>query len=161
LVANLPYYITALTLRHFLENQSPPRLLVLMVQKEVAQRMAAGPGDMSLLGLSVQFYGEPRLIELVPREAFFPPPQVDSAIIRVDLFPEPPLDQPLRDRFFRLAHAGFAEKRKQLHNSLARNLHLPQETVGRWLAAAQIDPTRRAETLRLEEWLLLTRIANE
>jgi 16S rRNA (adenine1518-N6/adenine1519-N6)-dimethyltransferase len=161
LVANLPYYITALTLRHFLENQSPPRLLVLMVQKEVAQRMAAGPGDMSLLGLSVQFYGKPRLIELVPAEAFFPPPQVDSAIIRVDLFPEPPLDAELRDRFFRLAHAGFAEKRKQLHNSLARNLHLPQETVGRWLAAAQIDPIRRAETLRLEEWLLLTRIAKE
>jgi 16S rRNA (adenine1518-N6/adenine1519-N6)-dimethyltransferase len=98
---------------------------------------------------------------LVSREAFFPPPQVDSAIIRVDLFPEPPLDQPLRDRFFRLAHAGFAEKRKQLHNSLARNLHLPQETVGRWLADAQIDPMRRAETLRLEEWLLLTRIAKD
>jgi 16S rRNA (adenine1518-N6/adenine1519-N6)-dimethyltransferase len=161
LVANLPYYITALTLRHFLENQSPPRLLVLMVQREVAQRMAAGPGDMSLLGLSVQFYGKPRLIEQVPAAAFFPPPKVDSAIIRVDLFPEPPLDGELRDRFFRLAHAGFAEKRKQLHNSLARNLHLPQETVGRWLAAAQIDPMRRAETLRLEEWLLLTRIAKE
>ena len=161
LVANLPYYITALTLRHFLENHSPPRLLVLMVQKEVAERMAAKPGDMSLLGLSVQFYGVPRLIEQVPAEAFFPPPRVDSAIIRVDLFPEPPLDATLRDRFFRLAHAGFAEKRKQLHNSLARNLHLPQETVGRWLAAAEIDPMRRAETLRLEEWLLLTDIVQE
>jgi 16S rRNA (adenine1518-N6/adenine1519-N6)-dimethyltransferase len=132
-----------------------------MVQKEVAERMAAKPVDMSLLGLSVQFYGVPRLIEQVPAEAFFPPPRVDSAIIRVDLFPEPPLDPTLRDRFFRLAHAGFAEKRKQLHNSLARNLHLPQETVGRWLAAAEIDPMRRAETLRLEEWLLLTHIVQE
>ncbi|MGO8950977.1 MAG: 16S rRNA (adenine(1518)-N(6)/adenine(1519)-N(6))-dimethyltransferase RsmA [Ktedonobacterales bacterium] len=161
LVANLPYYITALALRHFLESPTPPRLLVVMVQKEVAERMAAAPGDMSLLGLSVQFYGMPRIIDQVPSEAFFPPPQVDSAIIRVDLFAEPPLNGDARECFFRLAHAGFAEKRKQLHNSLARNLHLPRDTVGRWLAAAEIDPMRRAETLRLEEWLLLTRIVQD
>ncbi len=161
LVANLPYYITALTLRHFLENQTPPSLLVVMVQKEVAERMAASPGDMSLLGLSVQFYGIPRIIESVPSQAFFPPPQVDSAIVRIDLLKSPPLEGADRERFFRLAHAGFAEKRKQIHNSLARNLHLPKDVVGRWLAAADIDPARRAETLRLQDWLVLTRVAEE
>jgi 16S rRNA (adenine1518-N6/adenine1519-N6)-dimethyltransferase len=158
LVANLPYYITALTLRHFLENIHPPRSLVVMVQKEVAERMAADPGDMSLLALSVQFYGTPRIIASVPAQAFFPPPQVDSAIIRVDLFAEPPLRGTARDGFFRLAHAGFAEKRKQLHNSLARNLHVSQATVGNWLTTAGIDPMRRAETLSLDEWLRLTQI---
>jgi 16S rRNA (adenine1518-N6/adenine1519-N6)-dimethyltransferase len=158
LVANLPYYITALTMRHFLENANPPRLLVVMVQKEVAERMAAAPGDMSLLSLSVQFYGAPQIIAQVPAASFFPPPQVDSAIIRVDLFPKPPLAGSEREQFFRLAHAGFAEKRKQLHNSLARNLHLPQETIARWLATAEISPMRRAETLSMEEWLRLTRI---
>jgi 16S rRNA (adenine1518-N6/adenine1519-N6)-dimethyltransferase len=158
LVANLPYYITALTLRHFLEHTYPPRSLVVMVQKEVAERMAAEPGDMSLLSLSVQFFGAPRIIAAVPAAAFFPPPQVDSAIIRVDLFQEPPLSGRARDDFFRLAHAGFAEKRKQLHNSLARNLHVSQEAVGDWLAAAGINPMRRAETLSLDEWLRLTLI---
>jgi 16S rRNA (adenine1518-N6/adenine1519-N6)-dimethyltransferase len=159
LVANLPYYITALTLRHFLEAANPPRAMVVMVQWEVAQRIAAAPGDMSLLGLSVQFYGAPRILARVPAASFFPPPQVDSAIVRVDLFPEPLLTGPARDRFFGIAHAGFAEKRKQLHNSLTRNLHLPQETIGRWLAAAEIDPVRRAETLSVAEWLRLTQIA--
>lgn len=161
LVANLPYYITALTLRHFLEAANPPSAMVVMVQWEVAQRMAAAPGDMSLLGLSVQFYGAPRILARVPASSFFPPPQVDSAIVRVDLYPQPLLTGPARDRFFGIAHAGFAEKRKQLHNSLSRNLHLPQETISRWLAATQIDPMRRAETLSVDEWLRLTQIAME
>jgi 16S rRNA (adenine1518-N6/adenine1519-N6)-dimethyltransferase len=157
LVANLPYYITALTLRHFLEAANPPRLLVVMVQWEVAERLAARPGDMSLLGLSVQFYGQPSVLARVPAASFFPRPQVDSAIVRVDLFPQPPLPPDERARFFVLAHAGFAEKRKQIHNSLARNLHMPQETVASWLAEAGIDPMRRAETLSLDDWIRLTR----
>ena len=161
LVANLPYYITALTLRHFLEAANPPRAMIVMVQWEVAQRMAAAPGDLSLLGLSVQFYGAPRILARVPASSFFPPPQVDSAIVRIDLYPQPLLTGPARDRFFGIAHAGFAEKRKQLHNSLSRNLHLPQETISRWLAAAAIDPMRRAETLSIDEWLRLTQIAME
>jgi 16S rRNA (adenine1518-N6/adenine1519-N6)-dimethyltransferase len=161
LVANLPYYITALTLRHFLEAANPPRLLVVMVQREVAERMSAAPGDLSLLGLSVQFYGTPRIVARVPADAFFPPPQVDSAVVRVDLFSQPPLSGAARDRFFGIAHAGFAEKRKQIHNSLARNLHVPQATVAGWLSEAGIDPMRRAETLSLDEWLRLTRIVRD
>ena len=161
LVANLPYYITALTLRHFLESANPPRLLVIMVQKEVAERITAKPGDMSLLALSVQFYGEPRIVRVVPASSFFPPPEVDSAIVRVDLRPEPPLAGDARALFFGLAHAGFAERRKMLHNSLARSLGTPQETVARWLEAAQIDPARRAETLSLDDWVRLTRVVLE
>jgi 16S rRNA (adenine1518-N6/adenine1519-N6)-dimethyltransferase len=157
LVANLPYYITALTLRHFLESENPPRLLVVMVQREVAERIVAPGGEMSLLGLGVQFYGVPRIVAQVPAAAFFPPPKVESAIVRVDLYPEPPLPPAERDRFFALAHAGFAEKRKQLHNSLARHLDAPPEAINRWLAAAGIDPARRAQTLTLDDWLRLTR----
>ena len=160
LVANLPYYITAMTLRHFLEAKNAPRLLVVMVQFEVAQRLTAGPGDMSLLGLSVQFYGQPHLVAKVPAASFFPPPRVDSAIVRVDLYPEPPLSGDERAWFFTLAHAGFAEKRKMLHNSLARNLHIPQQRVTDWLVAAGIEPTRRAETLAVDDWLRLTRVAS-
>lgn len=158
LVANLPYYITAPTLRHFLEATRPPERMVVMTQYEVAQRMVARPGAMSLLSVSVQFYGRATLVRRVPASAFFPPPQVDSAIVRVDVAPEPPLIGAARDHLFALAHAGFAEKRKQLHNSLARNLHESPETISRWLAAAEIEPTRRAQTLSLDDWLRLTAV---
>jgi 16S rRNA (adenine1518-N6/adenine1519-N6)-dimethyltransferase len=158
LVANLPYYITALTLRHFLEAANPPRRLVVLVQKEVAERITARPGDMSLLALSVQFFGTPRLVAVVPAASFYPPPKVDSAIISVELFAQPPLSGEARERFFGLAHAGFAERRKQLHNSLARNLRIPQETVAAWLEEAGIEASRRAETLSVEEWLRLTNV---
>jgi 16S rRNA (adenine1518-N6/adenine1519-N6)-dimethyltransferase len=159
LVANLPYYITAPTLRHFLEAPARPTRLVVMVQKEVAERLVAGPGDLSLLGVSVQFYGMPRLIRVVPAASFYPPPKVDSAIVRVDVFAEPPLDPATRDLMFGIAHAGFAEKRKQLHNTLASHLSAPREMINRWLEAAAIDPTRRAETLSVEDWVRLTRAA--
>ncbi len=155
LVANLPYYITAPTFRHFLESVNPPRLLVVMVQYEVAQRIVAKPGDLSLLGVSVQFYGQPRIIARVPARAFYPAPKVDSAILRVDVHPQAPLMPRERDSFFRLVQAGFSERRKQLHNSLARGLHRKDEDIRRWLAAVNIDANRRAETLSIEEWLRL------
>lgn len=159
LVANLPYYITAPTLRHFLEAANRPARLVVMVQKEVAERMVAAPRDLSLLGLSVQFYGQARLVRIVPSTSFFPPPKVDSAIVRVDIHHEPPLDPTLRRVLFGIAHAGFAERRKQLHNTLARNLRVPRETIEAWLAATDIDPTRRAETLSVDDWVRLARAA--
>jgi 16S rRNA (adenine1518-N6/adenine1519-N6)-dimethyltransferase len=159
LVANLPYYITSLILRHLLGSANPPRVLVVMVQREVAERLVAGPGEMSLLALSVQIYGMPRIITYVPATAFFPPPQVESAVVRVDLHPAPLLDATTTEQFFALIHAGFAEKRKQIHNSLARHLDAPRETISRWLAEGEIDPMRRAQTLSLEEWVRLARIA--
>ena len=155
LVANLPYYITAPTFRHFLESANPPRLFVVMVQYEVAQRIVAGPGDLSLLGVSIQFYGKPKIIVHVPARAFYPAPKVDSAILRIDLKDEAPLTTKERDSFFRLVQAGFSERRKQLHNSLAHGLHRKNVEVQAWLQVANIDPSRRAETLSIEDWLRL------
>src|SRR5262249_27443530 len=132
-----------------------PRLLVVMVQYEVAQRIVAEPGDLSLLGVSVQFYGRPRIITRVPARAFYPSPKVDSAILRVDVNPQAPLTPRERDTFFRVVQAGFSERRKQLHNSLAHGLHRKDEDVRKWLAAAGIESNRRAETLSIEEWLRL------
>lgn len=155
LVANLPYYITAPTFRHFLESANPPRLIVVMVQYEVAQRIVAEPGDLSLLGVSIQFYGKPKIIAHVPARAFYPAPKVDSAILRIDMKDEIPLTREQRDSFFRLVQAGFSERRKQLHNSLTHGLHRKDMEVRATLQAANIDPSRRAETLSIEDWLRL------
>jgi len=155
LVANLPYYITAPTFRHFLESANPPRLIVVMVQYEVAQRIVAEPGDLSLLGVSIQFYGKPKIIAHVPARAFYPAPKVDSAILRIDTKDEIPLTREQRDSFFRLVQAGFSERRKQLHNSLTHGLHRKDMEVRATLLAANIDPSRRAETLSIEDWLRL------
>ena len=157
LVANLPYYITAPTFRHFLESANPPRLIVVMVQEEVAQRIVASPGDLSLLAVSVQFYGRPHIIAHVPARAFYPAPKVDSAILRIDVHEQAPLTASERDSFFRVVQAGFSERRKQLHNSLTHGLHRKNEQVRALLTAAQIDSSRRAETLSIEEWLRLWR----
>jgi len=155
LVANLPYYITAPTFRHFLESANPPRLLVVMVQYEVAQRITAKPGDLSLLAVIIQFYGQPRIIARVPARAFYPAPKVDSAIVRVDLHAQTPLGPEERDGFFRVVQAGFSERRKQIHNSLTHGLHHKNEEIRAWLDAAGIEANRRAETLSIEEWLRL------
>ncbi len=162
LVANLPYYITAPTFRHFLESANPPRTVVVMVQWEVAQRITAQPGDMSLLAISVQFYGRPRVVARVPASSFYPAPKVDSAILRIDVDAQDAsndraaLTGEERDRFFRVVQAGFSERRKQLHNSLTHGLHVKNEMVRAWLEQAQIEPSRRAETLSIEEWLRLS-----
>ena len=158
-VANLPYYITALILRRILEARPRPTRLVVMTQREVAERMVAEPGELSLLGLSVRFYGQPRIVALVPASAFYPPPKVESAVVRVDIFERLPLDDAGRDLLFSLAHAAFAGKRKQIHNSLARNLRLAPEQVSRWLAASEIEVERRAQSLSLDDWLRLTHAA--
>ncbi len=155
LVANLPYYITAPTFRHFLESANPPRMLVVMVQYEVAQRIVAEPGDLSMLSVSIQFYGQPRIITRVPAQAFYPAPKVDSAILRVDVHAQVPLTPLERDSFFRVVQAGFSERRKQVHNSLSHGLHRKDEVVRAWLETAGIEASRRAETLSIEEWLRL------
>jgi 16S rRNA (adenine1518-N6/adenine1519-N6)-dimethyltransferase len=158
LVANLPYYITAPTFRHFLESANPPTLVIVMVQWEVAQRITAEPGDLSLLGVSVQFYGRPRIVARVPAASFYPAPKVDSAILCIEVQPQESLSQEERDRFFRVVQAGFSERRKQLHNSLTHGLHYKNDIVRGWLAAASIDASRRAETLSIDEWLRLWKV---
>ena len=154
-VANLPYNITSVVLRHLLESDPRPAQLVLMVQKEVAQRIVAAPGDLSLLAVSVQFYGKPRIAVRVPAGAFYPVPKVDSAVLRIDTYSEPPVAVQDVSRFFTLVRAGFGQRRKQLRNSLAQGLHLPPTVVEERMREAGIDPQRRAETISLAEWARL------
>ena len=151
-VANLPYYITSAALRHVLEAAQPPSLAVVMVQREVAERICAAPGDLSLLAVSVQLYATPIIVHHVPAGAFYPQPKVDSAVLRLAVRPQPAVTAVSPARFFAVARAGFSQKRKQLGNSLAAGLALPKPTAVAALIQAGIDPTRRAETLSLEEW---------
>jgi 16S rRNA (adenine1518-N6/adenine1519-N6)-dimethyltransferase len=156
-VANLPYYITSAVLRHVLEASVRPTLAIVMVQKEVAERICAAPGDLSLLAVSVQFYAEPYIVDHVPASAFYPRPKVDSAVLRLDSRPQPAVAGVAPEAFFRIVRAGFSQKRKQLLNTLSAGLHLPKPEAAAALNAAGIDPKRRAETLSLEEWGALTR----
>ncbi|MGC9358878.1 MAG: 16S rRNA (adenine(1518)-N(6)/adenine(1519)-N(6))-dimethyltransferase RsmA [Anaerolineae bacterium] len=154
-VANLPYYITSQAIRQLLEARVPPERMVLMVQLEVAERIIAEPGEMSLLALSVQLYGAPRLVRRVPATAFYPRPNVASAVLRVDVHHRPLADADVRERVFRLARAAFGQRRKQMHNSLAANLGLPKGLVKETLFACGIDPRRRPQSLAIDEWLRL------
>jgi 16S rRNA (adenine1518-N6/adenine1519-N6)-dimethyltransferase len=156
-VANIPYNITSAVLRHLLEARTRPQLIVLMVQKEVAQRITAKPGDMSLLSVSVQFYGRPRLIHRVPARAFYPVPKVDSAIIRIDPHPQLPLEPEEVEPFFAVVRAGFGQRRKQLRNSLSHGLCSSAERIAGALAQAGVDSERRAQTLSIGEWVALYR----
>jgi 16S rRNA (adenine1518-N6/adenine1519-N6)-dimethyltransferase len=151
-VANIPYYITSTVIRHLLENETGPRRIVLTVQKEVAQRICAQPGDMSLLALSVQVYGKPRIAAQISAEAFFPAPEVDSAVLVVDIYPSPLIPESLLHTFFKLIKAGFSQKRKTLRNSLSAGLHISPPQAADLLTSAGIDPRRRAETLSIQEW---------
>ena len=157
-VANIPYYITSALLRHLLEARHAPRRLVLTVQREVAARICALDGKMSLLALSVQVYGEPKITARIPAGAFYPPPKVDSAVVRVDLYEAPRIPVLSLALFFRLAKAGFSQKRKTLRNALSGGMRWePQQAQG-FLEMAGIDARRRAETLSLEEWGSLTAV---
>lgn len=151
-VANIPYYITSSLIRHLLEAKARPRRLVLTVQKEVAARINARPGDLSLLALSIQVYGHPSIAAHIPAGSFYPPPKVDSSIVRVDLLPEPRLPDGDLKSFFRLAKAGFSQKRKTLRNAVSASLAWPADKTAEMLVEAGIDPQRRAETVTMEEW---------
>jgi 16S rRNA (adenine1518-N6/adenine1519-N6)-dimethyltransferase len=156
-IANLPYYITSAAIRHLLEAAPPPDLLVLTVQREVAERMVASPPEMSLLALGVQFYCTPRIVGRIPAGAFYPRPKVDSAVVRLDRRDDSPAGDVMAGAFFRAARAGFSQPRKQLRNSLAAGLGVAAGQAEQWLAAANIVQQRRAETLTLAEWGALVR----
>ena len=159
-VANIPYYITSAVIRHLLESDLKPRRIVLTVQKEVAERICAKPGDMSLLALSVQIYGKPNIVARIPAQAFFPAPKVDSAVLSVDIYPSPRIKLELLESFFKLIKAGFSQKRKTLRNSLSAGLHIAPIAAEEMLRNVNIDPMRRAETLSIEEWQALCEIKN-
>jgi len=160
-VANLPYYIASPVLRHFLEASAKPETMIVMMQKEVAEAIVAKAGDMSLLSVSVQFYGEPRIISHVPAQCFYPAPKVDSALLRIDLYSQLAVAVSDEGSFFDLVRAGFAAPRKQMVNSLAQGLGRAKTEILPLLERADIVSQRRAETLTLEEWARLWRVFEE
>ena len=152
LVSNLPYYITSAILKQFLETKYRPELIVVMVQREVAERITAAPGEMSILSVSIQLFGQPEIVQIVPKNSFWPKPEVDSAILKIT--PYKKIGHGIDDikLFFRIVKAGFGERRKQLHNALSGGLVLDDQLVRNTLAGAGIDPTTRAQDLSLSEW---------
>ena len=157
-IANLPYYITSPVLSHFLEAQPRPSKMVIMVQKEVGETIAAAPGKMRLLSVKAQFYSKPVIVSYVPAGSFYPPPKVDSVILRLDVYSQPPIEISDVAGFFDIVMHGFSSPRKQLRNSLAHSLEMPPDQVASLLEKAGIEAKRRAETLTLEEWRELWKI---
>lgn len=153
-IANIPYYITSAIIRLFLETEIPPQEMILMIQKEVAERIVAKPGEMSILAVSVQYYAKAEILFHVPKEAFDPIPEVDSAIIKIITHPDslPERDGDFAKKFFRIVKAGFSAKRKTLLNNLSNSLHLPKPEAEEKLKAAGIFPTARAQELSIEDW---------
>jgi 16S rRNA (adenine1518-N6/adenine1519-N6)-dimethyltransferase len=156
LVANIPYHITSPLLHAFLEGERPPELTVLLVQAEVAERVAAPPGQMSYLSVFVQNVAQAEIVAKVPAAAFEPAPKVDSAVLRLRRRPDPPVPVGAsREPFYRIVQAGFRQRRKQLHNGLGRELPIEREALAAGLAACGIDPERRPQTLSVDEWACL------
>ncbi|MDP9468905.1 MAG: 16S rRNA (adenine(1518)-N(6)/adenine(1519)-N(6))-dimethyltransferase RsmA [Chloroflexota bacterium] len=157
LVANIPYHITSPLLHAFLEGERPPQLAVLLVQAEVAERVAAPPGQMSYLSVFVQNVAAPEIVGRVPAASFEPAPEVDSAILRLRRRASPEVAVGSgREPFYRVVQAGFRQRRKQLHNALGRELPVPRPALEAAFAACAIDSERRAQTLSLGEWACLT-----
>jgi len=156
-VANLPYYIVSPVIRKFLESLYPPKLMVLMVQKEVAQRIIARPPNMSLLAVSVQFYAKAEIISYVSKKSFWPQPKVDSAILRIAPRTTSGKKPIKTDLFFKIVRAGFSQPRKQIINNLSKCLKINREKTRIWLLRNKIQPNQRAETLTLKDW---SRLAN-
>ncbi len=164
-VANLPYYLATHLIRLFLESPHPPELMVLMVQKEVAQRIVAKPPYLNLLAISVQFYAEAKIIGFVPKSSFWPKPKVDSAIIKLQPHQFHKLPK-IHDRgffvrlenrelFFRIVKAGFGQPRKTLVNNLSRGLKMPKGEISEKLVKIGLNPNCRSENLSLNDWVKL------
>jgi 16S rRNA (adenine1518-N6/adenine1519-N6)-dimethyltransferase len=156
-VANIPYYLTSRLIRNLLEIERKPKLIVLMVQKEVAQRICAKPPKMNLLAVSVQFYSKPEIISFVSKNCFWPRPKVDSAIIKISNITEQKTTNN-EELFFKIVKAGFSQPRKQLINNLSKKLEIEKKRIRNWLLKNKISPTKRAEALSIEDWKKLTKI---
>jgi 16S rRNA (adenine1518-N6/adenine1519-N6)-dimethyltransferase len=154
-IGNLPFYLTAPIIRKFLEADNPPKEMTLIVQKEVGQRICAKPPKMSILAVSVQIYARPKIISYISKKSFWPSPKVDSAIMKISNI-GPNQDQGIdRDLFFKIVKAGFSQPRKQLINNLSKGLEIEKEKAQKWLLKNKIEPSQRAETLKIEDWLKL------
>lgn len=159
-VANVPYYITSAIVRLLTESSNPPVSATLLVQKEVAERITAQPGDMSILAVATQFYAQTQLGAVVTADKFDPPPKVDSQIITLHLRRKPLYPDITPKAFFRLVKAGFSGKRKTLRNSLSGGLAISKEVAEALLAQAHVDPRARAEALSLDDWHRLGLVAS-
>jgi 16S rRNA (adenine1518-N6/adenine1519-N6)-dimethyltransferase len=153
-VANIPYYLTSHLIRNLLELEKKPKLIVLMVQKEVAQRICVKPPKMNLLAVSVQFYGKPEIVSFVSKNSFWPSPKVDSAILKISNL-RSPIPKTERELFFKIVKAGFSQPRKQLVNNFSKELKIEKERIKNWLLSCGLSPNQRAETLSLNDWLNL------
>lgn len=151
-VANVPYYITSKIIEMLMTTQNKPKTTVLLIQKEVAERIAAAAGDMSMLALGSQVFAEASLGIEVPREFFTPPPKVDSQVVILHTRPKPLVPEAEQKRFFTLARAGFGEKRKKLRSSLSGGLRVDKQTIDSYLSKAGIDPEARAQELSVDDW---------
>ncbi|QQG51135.1 MAG: ribosomal RNA small subunit methyltransferase A [Candidatus Saccharibacteria bacterium] len=158
-VANVPYYITSKIVQLLMTAENKPSIAVLLVQKEVAERLAAKPGDMSILAISAQIFAEVTLGDIVPAAMFTPPPKVDSQVVILKLRDKPFLSDISEKEFFRVVKAGFSAKRKKLRSSLAGGLGISKDESVALLQKAGVNPEARAESLRLEEWAALARVA--
>ena len=159
-VANLPYYITSPILQYFVKAVRKPSLMVVMIQKEVADAIAGSPGKMSAFGINLRIYSRPAIISYVPAQSFYPPPKIDSAIVRFDFLNIPAIDVTDVDSFMDFVRSGFSAPRKQLRNSLAHGLNIEANKVDLLTDKAGIESRRRPETLSLQEWECLYSIAN-
>lgn len=155
-VANVPYYITSKIIKKLMTADNQPILVVLLVQKEVAERIIAGPGEMSLLALSAQVHARASLGPIVSRDLFFPPPKVDSQVIVLSRLDEPLVGASIEKDFFRVAKAGFSSKRKKLRSSLSAGLRLDKTIVEKLLLELGISPDSRAQDLSIEQWLTIS-----
>lgn len=174
-VANIPYYLTSALIRKFLESDYQPTLLVLMLQKEVAQRICAKPPKMALLSVAVQFYAKPEIISYVSKKSFWPVPKVDSAIVKIKPFvhclegdSKPPnllrhvqVDKKFIRRFFVIVHAGFAHPRKKIINNLSPGLKIPRKKMEKILLKARISPSQRPSELSVDMWITLCGLLEE
>ena len=160
-VANIPYNITSAVIRRLMEAPNLADRVVLTVQREVAQRIVASPGSLSLLAISVQIFGEPKVVASIPASAFYPKPKVESAVLRIDVYQVPKVPRRLIPALFQLARAGFSQKRKQLRNSLASGLGVKPTTIEQWLEAASLPAGCRAQELSLDNWSRLTQTVKD
>lgn len=156
-VANVPYYITSKIVQMLMNATNKPRIVVLLVQKEVAERLAATPGQMSILAVSAQIFADVTLGDIVPASFFTPPPKVDSRVVILRMRTEPFLNDVSEKDFFKVVKAGFSSKRKKLRSSLSGGLKISKDEAVRLLDASNISSDNRAESLSLDDWVRLTK----
>lgn len=155
LVSSLPFNVTSLVLRRFLEQRPRPTVLSLLIQKEVAERVTAEPGAMSTLSVAIQYYGSPAIVRTVPRTSFYPAPEVDGAVVRIDVRALPSHEE--AGQLFRMVRIGFSSRRKMLHNTLSVGLHLPSEKIQTLLSEIGLNPLCRPQEVSVSQWLMLAK----